>query len=431
MQDYHAGYADPDVYVQFITKTDFNGYGLLEPIPDTPNCNEGGQMYFSIKLGEGCDTMFNFNIFTKDVIFEDIPASRTNSYTMEFWFYVESSDDFTYGMNLIYEDHMTISALAHNKEDTDLDVYCFPQAYRDHLDDMFGENMERRYNEAENKYKYTFEDGFSKWNYVRCSYSYDLLKYYINDEVPKDIDPEIFFDNYKNDKPFKMFMDKIVKFKINSSRNNFVRFIIQTINIYRDYIPQTIQTKYVKMEQYITDPFENPYYPLLFSVNFPDNYDIITDKLKYYVTDYDINPTKFNLEHFLADVDQKSYKTYPLYDPFKLCNYGQIYNETKTFCRSIMQPNNCDKVKTFCIDTLKFFWCQKGLYLDVNELKCNKDCPTGYTRPPDIRDGYGMCYIKASDKHYLTYPNSNAELKQGVYETKFSCENGYTLVNYI
>ena len=430
MQDYHAGYADPDVYVQFITKTDFNGYGLLEPIPDTPNCNEGGQMYFSIKLGEGCDTMFNFNIFTKDVIFEDIPASRTNSYTMEFWFYVESSDDFTYGMNLIYEDHMTISALAHNKEDTDLDVYCFPQAYRDHLDDMFGENMERRYNEAENKYKYTFEDGFSKWNYVRCSYSYDLLKYYINDEVPKDIDPEIFFDNYKNDKPFKMFMDKIVKFKINSSRNNFVRFIIQTINIYRDYIPQTIQTKYVKMEQYITDPFENPYYPLLFSVNFPDNYDIITDKLKYYVTDYDINPTKFNLEHFLADVDQKSYKTYPLYDPFKLCNYGQIYNETKTFCRSIMQPNNCDKVKTFCIDTLKFFWCQKGLYLDVNELKCNKDCPTGYTRPPDIRDGYGMCYIKASDKHYLTYPNSNAELKQGVYETKFSCENGYTLVNY-
>ena len=149
LQDYHTGYPDPDVYVQFETKTDFYGYGLLEPIPDTPNCNEGGQMYFSIKMGEGCDTMFNFNIFTKDVIFEDIPGSRTNSYTMEFWFYVESADDFTKGMNLIYEDHMTISTLAHNIDDTNLDVYCFPQAYRDHLDDIFGENITKRFDEAE------------------------------------------------------------------------------------------------------------------------------------------------------------------------------------------------------------------------------------------------------------------------------------------
>ena len=30
------------------------------------------------------------------------------------------------------------------------------------------------YDEAENKAKYTYIDGFSKWNYVRCSYSYDL-----------------------------------------------------------------------------------------------------------------------------------------------------------------------------------------------------------------------------------------------------------------
>ena len=440
LQDYHNGYADNEVSVQFITKTDFNGYGLLNPIPDTPNCNEGGQMYFSIKMGEGCDTMFNFNIFTKDVVFEDIPASRTNSYTMEFWFYVESADDFRGGMNIIYEDHMTISTVAHNIDDTDLDIYCFPQAYRDHLDDIFGEGITKRYNEAQNKYSYTYKNGFSQWNYVRCSYSYDLLKYYINDEELKDIDSEIFFNNYQNDKPFKMFMNNIVKLKINLSKDNYARFIIQNINIYRDYIPQNIQTKHIKMEQYITDSFENPYYPLLFSVNFPDNYDIITDKLKYYVTDYDIKPTKSYLEHFLGEINQKSYKTYPLYDPFKLCNYGQVYtvynetikneNVTKIICRSIMQPNNCDRVKTFCIDTEKFFWCPSGQYLDINELKCNKNCPDGYTRPPDIRDGYGMCYIKSSDKHFVTYPNSNSDLKQGTYQDNFKCENGYTLVNY-
>ena len=431
LQDYHTGYPEPDVYVQFITKTDFSGYGLLEPIPDTPNCNEGGQMYFSIKMGVGCDTMFNFNIFTKDVVFNDIPSSRTNSYTMEFWFYVESADDFTKGMNLIYEDHMTISAQAHTIDDTNLDVYCFPQGFRDHLDDVFGENMTKRFDEAENKYGYTYVNGFSKWNYVRCAYSYDLLKYYINDETPKNIEPEIFFDNYKNDKPFKMFMNNFAKFKINSSRDNFVRIIIQTINIYRDYIPQTIQTKYVKMDQFITNPSENPYYPILFSVNFPENYDVITDKLKYYITDYDFTPEEnYNLNNFLGDIDAKSYKTYPLYDPFVLCNYGQIYNAEKVSCRSIMQPNNCDRVKVFCIDTEKFFWCPNGKYLNVDTLQCNKDCPEGYTRPPDIREGFGMCYINAADKHYQTYPRLNAELKTGNYVDKFKCQSGYTLVHY-
>jgi hypothetical protein len=253
LHDYHQGYPEPDIYTQFITKKDFSGYGILEPIPDVPDCNEGGQLYFSIKKGEGCDTMFNFDIFKNDIIFDDIPASKANRYTMEFWFYVESADDFLSGMNLIYEDHMTISTVAHNLNDTDLDVYCFPQGYRDHLDNVFGDKIRQRYEEAQNKAKYTFIDGFSKWNYVRCAYSFDLLKYYINDEEPKDIEPEIFFNEYQNDKPFKMFMKNLVNLKLNLSKQNYVRIFIQTLNIYRDYIPQTIQTKYLRMTPYITD----------------------------------------------------------------------------------------------------------------------------------------------------------------------------------
>ena len=175
--------------------------------------------------------MFNFDIFKNDIIFDNIPASRANRYTMEFWFYVESSDDFKGGMNLIYEDHMTISAFAHNINDTDLNVYCFPQAYRDHLDDIFGDNIKQRFEEAQNKAGYTYTNGFSKWNYVRCAYSYDLLKYYINDEEPIDIAPEIFFSPYQNDKPFKMFMNNLVKFKINLSKD-----MIILVNILKKFL---------------------------------------------------------------------------------------------------------------------------------------------------------------------------------------------------
>ena len=374
--------------------------------------------------------MFNFNIFKNDVIFDNIPASRGNRYTMEFWFYVESADDFTPGMNIIYDEHMTISALTHYINDTDLYVYCFPQGYRDKLYNVFGEDIDTRFKEAQNKAGYVYANGTSTWNYVRCAYSFDLLKYYINDETPQSIDPEIFFNSYQTDKAFKMFMNNLVKLKINLSKDIFTRVFIQSINIYRDYIPQNIKTQYIKMEEYITNVFENPYYPIIFSITFPENYEIITDKLKYYVSDYDIYPEQFNLDHFLGDIELKSYKTYPIYNPFKLCGYGQVYNEAGNNCRSIMDPNNCDKVKTFCVDTRKFFWCPSGKYLDVNDLSCNKDCPEGYTRPPDIRDGYGMCYINAAEQHYAEYPRLNIDLKQGTYETKFKCEDGYTLVYY-
>ena len=429
LQDYRQ-FPNITTSYQFITKIDFNGYGLFEPIPDLPDCNENGQLYYSIKKEEGCDTMINLNILNNDIIFKDIPASRSNSYTMEFWFFIESADNFTEGMNLIYEDHMTISTFAHDVNDNDLDVFCFPQGYRNKLDNVFGNNIEKRYQLAQNKAKYTFINGYSKWNYVRCAYSFDLLKYYINDEEPRDIENEIFFDSNKNDKPFKMFMNNLVNFKINLSKENFVRIIMQTINIYRDYIPQSIQTKYKDMQDYITNVHNNPYYPILFSVNFPKNFNPINDKLIYYVSDYDINPKENALYHFLSDIEVKSYKTYPLYDSFILCNYHQVYNEEKKICEAITEPNNCDKTNIFCLNDSKLFWCPYGKYLDINNFTCNEDCPEGFTRPPDNKDGYGICYINITEKHYSEYPRLNEELKQGIYETKFKCEENYTLVYY-
>ena len=41
-----------------------------------------------------------------------------------------------------------------------------------------------------------------------------------------------------------------------------------------------------------------------------------------------------------------------------------------------------------------------------------------------------MCYIKASDMHYYTYPKNNEDLIIGNYENNFQCEDDYVLVNY-
>ena len=428
---------DDNIKVQFETKDDFTGYGLLNPIPDIPNCNEKGILYYSIKLSKGCDTMINFNVLKNDIIFDNIPSSRANRYTIDFWFFIENADDFTKGLNVIYQDHITISTYAKNKNENDLIVYCFPQSYRNDLFNVFGDNILNRFNVAQNKVSYTYVDGYSKWNYVRCGYSYDLQKFYINDKPVLDVQGEIFYSNpelKKNEKSFKMFMNNLSKLIINISKQNFVRIFFQTINIYRDYIPPNIETKYIKMKEYIISITNNSYYPLLFAVDFPNDYNIIYDSLKYYITDYEYIPkTNQILEKFLLDINDYSYPNYPYYEPFLQCGIGKIYKVDSNnipYCDFIINPPNCNSYNVFCLDNNKFFWCDKNSYLDVNNYQCNSDCPEGYTRSSDVIKGYGMCYIKASDMHYLNYPKNNEDLIMGNYENNFQCEDGYTLVNY-
>ena len=428
---------DENIKVQFETKDEFNGYGLLNSIPDAPNCNEQGSMYYSLKLDKGCDILFNFNIFKTDIIFNDIPASRTNRYTMDFWFYVESADDFQKGFNIIFEDHMTISSFAGSTSDNDITVYCFPQGYRNNMMNIFGNDILNKFNVEQNKISDVYINGYSKWNYVRCAYSFDSQNYYLNNKPEEDVKSEIYFWNpsqKRNEKGFKMFMKNLVKLIINVSRDNFTRIFIQTINIFREYIPQSIDTKYIKMKEYIFSVSNNYYYPILFSVDFSNDYDIITNRLKYYITDYDWIPeTEQYLENFMTNIFSRSYPTYPIYEPFLECGVGKIYNldlNNLPYCEYITTPDNCNNENTFCINNNQFFWCPEGKYLDINTLSCNDDCPIGYTRPSDVINGYGMCNININHLHYLNYPKNKEDLAVGVYENKFECQNLYSLINY-
>ena len=305
------------------------------------------------------------------------------------------------------------------------------------MQDVFSDDILQKFTMAQNKVSYTYSDGYSKWNYVRCGYSYDLQKYYINDEPEINVQSEIFFSNpnlKQNEESFKMFMKNIVKLIINVSKDNFVRIFFQTINIFRDYIPQNIDLKYIKMKEYIVSVSNNYYYPLLFAVDFPIDFNFITNTLNYYITDYDLIPnTTQKIANFRSYTISRSYPSYPYYDPFLQCGIGKVYkldSNNLPYCDYISDPHNCNNVNLFCLDNQKFFWCPKNTYLDINNYVCNQDCPSGYTKPSDIVDGYGMCYIKASDLHYSSYPNSNNDLLMGNYETKFECEPGYLLVNY-
>ena len=284
-------------------------------------------------------------------------------------------------------------------------------------------------NVVQNKISDIYINGYSKWNYVRCAYSFDSQNYYLNNKPEEDVKSEIYFWNpsqKRNEKGFKMFMKNLVKLIINVSRDNFTRIFIQTINIFREYIPQSIDTKYIKMKEYIFSVSNNYYYPILFSVDFSNDYDIITNRLKYYITDYDWIPeTEQYLENFMTNIFSRSYPTYPIYEPFLECGVGKIYNldlNNLPYCEYITTPDNCNNENTFCINNNQFFWCPEGKYLDINTLSCNDDCPIGYTRPSDVINGYGMCNININHLHYLNYPKNKEDLAVGVYENKFECQ---------
>ena len=107
--------------------------------------------------------------------------------------------------------------------------------------------------------------------FVRCAYSFDLQKLYLNNLAEQNIIPEIFFTTptaHSNNMSLKFFMNNYVKVVVHGAKDNFTRIFIQTINIFRDYIPQVLNIKYMSMKQYAYTVSSSQYYPLLFAVDF-------------------------------------------------------------------------------------------------------------------------------------------------------------------
>ena len=95
------------------------------------------------------------------------------------------------------------------------------------------------------------------------------------------------------------------------------------------------------MKEYIVSITDNYYYPLLFSVDFPNDYDIITNRLKYNrLWLYPSNRTIFKSTNIFS----RSYSTYPVYESFLECGIGKILkiNNNIPYCDYILSQDNCN-----------------------------------------------------------------------------------------
>ena len=187
--------------------------------------------------------LFNLNRFG-EITLSMIPSSRTGRYTMEFWIYVEGFNVFSSGVNIIFENHISISLINDSTNDSNLIAYCLPQAYRDKVMNKSGAEMVSVYNKASNKATDTYINSMSTWIFVKCAYDHNREIYYLNNLTETKVNPETTLNGSVTATPYKYFGTRYVSVFLQNFSLNYTRIFMRVLNIYRDYIPKAFDFRW-------------------------------------------------------------------------------------------------------------------------------------------------------------------------------------------
>ena len=142
---------------------------------------------------------------------------------------------------------MSITVTQNNSTDKSLNYHCFPLEYIYKVDPV---TLKADIDIFSNKYpnvKDTKTDVNSKWVFVRCAYSVDLNQMYINSNASVSIPVPQFYDQYtygfeQHYKKFYNYFDRNygASLKINNIGLMNTQVYIRNLNVYREYIPNTV-----------------------------------------------------------------------------------------------------------------------------------------------------------------------------------------------
>ena len=114
----------------------FPGYSLNFDTGSPTLCDESSYQYYNEKRNT-CDRHYNLARCNKDIEAR-VPSSRNGRYTMDFWFFVENSPELSPGVNLYWENHLSITLLRDTFNKYTINAICFPQSYKDNIDGLKG-----------------------------------------------------------------------------------------------------------------------------------------------------------------------------------------------------------------------------------------------------------------------------------------------------
>ena len=357
---------------------------------------------------------------------------------MDFWIWINYPLNIQRHLDVIYTDFMTITMDKTSKEDS-LDIFCVPieWLYQYSLNETSNSTAYEIINELGASYvKDSKSDIACKWVYVRCGFDLKNNKMYLNDLPESNLKvPQLYSisNQEQTNFPFQMKKfyenDEFVELKLNNffSETKKLFIYMRNLNIFREYIPQKITTKYWNL--YTISDFSD-FSQLLFSVPFTATKKDSSFNT-YYFYSYNFYTRKG------GNNDEPEIKKHTLIlktevtdlkppRNFQRLNFLELNKQSKQ-CDHLfidMDNINCGGNRKYCFDDNKPFSCKNDCLLDINSLNCNQSCPIGYMHPPRDANNTPISGLYCSEQCSQGSSNcpSEKELVADI-DGGFTCDN--------
>ena len=435
----------PENKVELTSVPNFQGYNILQSYSTYLICNED---VFQYLYNDKCQTLFNLNRAND---FEVISySSRTGRYTMEFWFYIEKVAEMANGINFIWDNHLSLSLITSQSQSSILNAVCFPQAYRDKVDDKTSGEIYNLYNNAINKDIYEFYNADDSWQYVRCAVDHTRKIYRISSSVEYDnsgniikenanlektLEAEILFGNTRNVRPFRFFgLKELSTVKFQNFKNNGSRQFLRQFKLFREYIDFRIGEikdidwyNNLKSSWLISLLIDFEQYTGSFtSINIYNKTCKTTSVCGIYYTYND--PENNRKVGYIKDIFHNSsllvYTSYPAIYKLNLCSPSQKRDHSKNQCTGT-KVNDYDYYYRNNVNV--FYPINNNNVINLDTIKQVSSCQSNCVLPEFHDNKRGYCLMEMNDDNHIK--KCSKKSTNDIYES-FECEDNYQRVYY-
>ena len=388
-----------------LTYQEYFGYSPIEmEIPELNLCLES----------EECKDIINLSGID-DIDLSDIFHSVTGRYTMELWIKLINLPKLLNGINIIWENHVSISILTDTLKNK-LSIYCFPQDYLSSPKNKQGREIIDLAKDALNKdvINIDLNDKENDWIYLRCAYSWDNEIFYLKSDTyningdEQELNHEYASDGRVVDYPFKYLFMEYYKYHVyiqNANLNSESEIYIRNLYLFNEYLPNAYDTKNVLFTgeehqvRWITLKID------FFNFVKIDNEDKIV--LKY------IRKVNHNYKEEQSEA-------------INIKNSDKYKSKGGIFLDDVLKGNGNIKLKAVNGQPLE---CGENLYLSFGNTdnSCEDECKDGYNVGPggilDLDQTVsGLCNYKLDNLHPYTMPYN--------YNDNMKCANDYIRVGF-
>jgi len=360
----------------------------------------------------------------------EVPPAIHWRVTIDFWIWISDTSvlsDSEINMNIVYKDFLALTLRCFPEG---LKIYATPiewlyeyptwdedeesqkiNYYKQHMEAMkrqdivdFLRNTVGSYDEV------TIQDlvrnATSNWVYIRYAFNIDSSKHYLNDLPVSNLRvAQIFKD--QTGMPFHMKKFYGINKNTYLYFNNFyhplkdeqyeadpkknITIYIRNLNIFREYIPQNIITKYFNLYK-IDNPKKFP--QLLISFPFSGFAFTGTDAntikgYNYYIREDNgvVNEGTIEITKYSVEFDEGIKTLRPPRNFWRL-NFLELNKQPETCDFDTIVDIKCVSPNEVCFEDDKPFICKEGTsedtpyYLDLINLECSTHCNVGYMHPP-------------------------------------------------